>query len=105
MLDRREQLALLPLEDDEAGELLAAVPEQARGECWWLVLRDGTPVPGDDGGGVALFSELRLTRPLGLLLRALRASVLVDGMDKLLARHRGRLGRFVPEGPPPRRYP
>jgi hypothetical protein len=31
--------------------------------------------------------------------------VLVDALDKLFARQRGRLGRFVPEGPAPRRYP
>lgn len=81
------------------------MPEDARGECWWLVLRDGTPVPGDSGGGVALFAEVRLTRPLARLLRAVRASVFIDGLDKLVARHRGRLGRFVPEGPAPRRFP
>jgi hypothetical protein len=81
------------------------VPEEARGECWWLVLGDGTPVPGDGGGGVALFSELRLTRPLGRLLRVTRTSPLIDALDRLVARHRSRLGRLVPEGPAPRRYP
>jgi hypothetical protein len=85
--------------------LLASVPEEARDECWWLVLRDGTPVPGDGGGGVALFAEIRLTRPLGRLLRVLRASVVVDALDKLVARRRGGLGRFAPDGPGPRRYP
>jgi hypothetical protein len=80
------------------------VPEDERGECWWLVLRDGTLVPGDGGGGVALFAEVRLTRPLGRVLRALRLSRLVDAFDKFVARHRGRLGRFVPDGPAPRRY-
>jgi hypothetical protein len=96
---------LLPLADREAEPLLASVPEDARGECWWLVLRDGTPIPGDGGGGVALFAELRLTRPLARLLRALRAAPLLDALDKLVARHRSRLGRFVPEGEAPRRYP
>ncbi|HEU6445020.1 MAG TPA: hypothetical protein VFL61_08195 [Gaiellaceae bacterium] len=62
-------------------------------------------MPGDDGGGAALFSEVRLTRPLGRVLRATRASVLVDALDKLFARHRARLGRIVPEGPALRRYP
>jgi hypothetical protein len=81
------------------------VPDEARAECWWLVLRDGTPLPGDEGGGAALFSEVRLTRPLGWALRAVRASRLVDSLDKVVARHRGRLGRLVPEGPAPRRYP
>jgi hypothetical protein len=81
------------------------VPEEERGECWWLVLRDGTPVPGDGGGGVAVLAEVRLTRPLGRLLRALRAAALVDSLDRLAARNRRRLGRFVPDGPAPRRYP
>jgi hypothetical protein len=96
---------MLPLADEEADLLLASVPEEARNECWWLVLRDGTPVAGDGGGGVELLAEVRLTRPLGGALRALRASTLVDALDRLVARHRGRLGRFVPDGPAPRRYP
>jgi hypothetical protein len=62
-------------------------------------------IPGDGGGGVALFAEVRLTRQLGRLLRALHASVLIDAMDKLVARYRARLGRLVPDGPSPRRFP
>ena len=96
---------MLPLADEEAGRLLASVAEEARNECWWLVLRDGTPIAGDAGGGVALLADIRLTRPFGRLLRALHASPLVDALDKLASRHRGRLGRFVPEGAAPRRYP
>jgi hypothetical protein len=96
---------LLPLADEEAGRLLARVPEEVRCESWWLVLRDGRPIAGDAGGGVALFAEVRLTRPLGRVLRALNASALVDALDKVIARHRSRLGRFVTDGPAPRRYP
>jgi len=44
-----------------------------------------------------------LTRPLGRVLQALRASALIDAVDKLVVRYRGRLGRFFPEDPP-RRY-
>jgi predicted DCC family thiol-disulfide oxidoreductase YuxK len=105
VLDRREELAFLRLADEEAGKLLASVPEEARDECWWLVVRDGTPIPGDGGGAVALLSELGLTRPLGRLLRAVRASALLDRVDEVVARHRRRLGSFVPDGPAPRRYP
>jgi hypothetical protein len=105
VFDRRHELALLRLGDEEAGRLLASVPEQARDECWWLVLREGTPIPGDAGGAVALFSEVRLTRPLGRLCRGLRASALFDAVDKVVARHRRGIGRFVPDGPAPRRYP
>jgi hypothetical protein len=85
--------------------LLASVPEAARDECWWLILRDGTPIAGDDGGSVALFMEVRTTRSLGRVLRTLHASPLLDAFDKLVSRHRSRLGRVVPEGPAPRRYP
>ncbi|MFQ5551720.1 MAG: hypothetical protein ACE5FJ_10835, partial [Gemmatimonadales bacterium] len=91
--------------DEEAERLLASVPEEGRGECWWLVVRDGNPVAGDRGGGVMLFSELQLTRPLGSVLRALRLSPLIDVLDRFVARYRKRLGRFVPEGHAPRRYP
>jgi hypothetical protein len=98
-------LALLPLVDAEARVLLARVPEGARDECWWLVRRDRTPIPGDSGGGVALLTELRLTYPLGRMLQVLRASMLVDAVDRVASRYRTRLGRFVPDGPAPRRYP
>ena len=81
------------------------MPEEAWDECWWLVLRDGTPIPGDAGGGVALFAEVGLTRPLGRVLPALHASALIDTFDKVIARYRSSLGRLVPEGPAPRRYP
>lgn len=81
------------------------MPEAARDECWWLVLRDGKLIPGDAGGGVALLAEVRLTRPVGRALRALHACALIDTFDKVAARYRSRLGRLVPEGPAPRRYP
>jgi hypothetical protein len=93
------------LDDVEAARLLAAVAPEQRGECWWLVLRDGTPVPGDRGGGVALLLEVRSTRPLGRFLRATSASGLLDAIDRLVARHRAPLGRLVFDGEAPRRYP
>jgi len=98
-------LALLPLDDEEASRLLAGVPEDARFKSWWLVLRDGTPIAGDAGGGVVLLTEVRLTRPVGRALRALHASPLIDALGKFVARHRLRLGHFVPDGEAPRRYP
>lgn len=81
------------------------MPVERRDDCWWLVLQDTTLIPGDAGGGVALLSELRLTRPLGRFLRVVGAEPLIDALDKLVSRHRGRLGRLVPDGPAPRRYP
>ncbi len=52
-----------------------------------------------------VFVEIQLTRPLGRSLRALRLSWLLDTFDKFMARYRKSLGRFVPDGPAPRRYP
>ena len=105
VLDRDEQVALLPLEDTEAGSLLAAVPRSVRNGRWWLVRRDGAALPGDGGAGVVLLEELRVTHRVGRILRTSQASTLVDGLDALIARHRSRIGRFVPDGPAPRRYP
>ena len=85
--------------------MLASVPEERRGECWWIVLRDGTPVAGDGGGGVVVFCEIAITRPLGRFLRACRLSPVINGIDKVVARYRPVLGKFVPEGAAPRRYP
>ena len=96
---------MLPLADEETLQLLGRIPEEARGECWWLVTRDGTPIPGDAGGGIALLTELPPTRPIASLLRLLLAAPLVDAFDKLVSRHRGALGRVVPDGPAPRRFP
>jgi hypothetical protein len=85
--------------------LLAAVRESERAERWWLVLREGTALRGDDGAGTALLRKLRITRHLGATLERLRLSPVVDAFDRLVSRHRGRLGRLVPDGPAPRRYP
>jgi hypothetical protein len=52
-----------------------------------------------------LLAEMRLTRPLGRLLRGEWPSLLVDLLDSVVARYRGPLGRVVPDGPAPRRYP
>jgi predicted DCC family thiol-disulfide oxidoreductase YuxK len=104
-LDRHGELALLSLGDEEAPRLLKAVPEQARDERWWLVRRDGTVVPGDAGGGIELLTGLRLTRRIGHVLETLGASPLVDALDRLVSRRRGRLGRLVRDGPAPRRFP
>jgi len=104
-LDRREELALLPLTAPEAIGLLTSVPETRRTESWWLVLRDGMPIAGNAGGGVALLTALPGMRMIGRLLKTLRLSPVVDALDNLLAHQRGRLSRFVPDGTAPRRYP
>ena len=98
-------MALLPLTLPRAEDLLAQVPASRRGECWWLVLPDRTLVAGDNGGGVMLLAAMRLTRWGGHGLRSLRLSSLIDALDHVLARYRKHLGRFVPDGAAPLRYP
>ena len=46
-----------------------------------------------------------LTRPLAFLLQVFRLSPLLDWADLKLSAQRGRLGKVVPEGSAPRRYP
>lgn len=46
-----------------------------------------------------------LTRPVAVLVRTLRLSPLLDWADLVLSGQRGRLGKIVPEGTAPRRYP
>lgn len=104
-LDRGQRFALLPLADQEADRLLAAIPENRRTESWWIVRRDGIPVSGEKGGGIVLLSEIGPTRPLGRVLDAIGLSPMIDALDKFVARQRRRLSRFVPDGPAPRRYP
>lgn len=95
----------MPLEDEQAASLLFSVPEAQRSECWWLVLRDGRALPGDGGAALPLLAEFRPTRALARLLAALNAGPALNRLDALVARHRSRLGRLVPDGPAPRRYP
>jgi hypothetical protein len=85
--------------------LLAGVPEEERSECWWLVLPDRRLVPGNRGGGLQLLTAMQRTAPVGRVVRALRLSPLLDALDKLVSNHLKRLGRFVPDGPAPRRFP
>jgi len=104
-LDRGEQLALLPLSEEGAARLLAPVPENRRTESWWIVRRDGMPVAGKSGAGIVLLTELQGTRRLGRVLGVIGVSPFIDALDGLFARYRGRLSRFVPDGPAPQRYP
>jgi hypothetical protein len=50
-------------------------------------------------------TEVRLTRRIGRILRRLRVSPVIDTLDRWLARYRKHLGRFVPDGAAPMRYP
>jgi hypothetical protein len=81
-LDRGRRLAFLPLDDPAADELLASIPATERLASWRLVRRDGS---------VAGYGWVRGRLP--------------DAAYGLIARNRGRLGRLVPDGEAPRRYP
>jgi hypothetical protein len=98
-------LALLPFSDPQAADLLAAVPVEERPETWWVIRRDGTPIPGRHGGLVALMEAMGLTRPLGRFCARCGLSPVLDVLDRRFNIWRRWMSRFVPQGPPPRRYP
>ena len=77
------------MRSEEAAPLLASVWEEERYSTWWLVEPDGT-LHGRGDGLVALGG--RIFAPLAPFYG-------------LVARNRGRLGRFVPDRPGPRRFP
>jgi predicted DCC family thiol-disulfide oxidoreductase YuxK len=102
-LDRRKELAIIPLQDDDAAQLLAAVPVNERLASWRVVSTDGGTLAGFGAGAVPLMRAMGFTRAARLLDR-----VPDDTLDRIygaVARRRGRLGRLVPDGPAPRRYP
>jgi hypothetical protein len=79
---RFDRLAILPLADDEALPFLDALPEEERAASWRLVRRDGS-----------------LAGYLGVRGRA------PDALYRFVAARRDVLGRLVPDGDAPRRYP
>ncbi len=90
-LDRRGRLAALALQDPEAEPLLTPIPEAKRLASVRLAEPDGRLL--ERGDAVAATLGLRRLGPL------------LNGPYDLVSRHRGRLGRFVPDGPAPRRFP
>ena len=102
-LDRRNELAVLPLQDDEARSFLQQLPTAERLASWRLVRRDGS-LAGYGAGLRELLGSMWLTRALGRAVSVVPDRVL-DTLYEQAARRRGRLGRLVPRGPAPRRYP
>ena len=81
------------------------MPQEDWGQCWWLILSDGTPIPGNRGGGVLLLGEVQMTRNISRLLIAIRLSSFIDGLDRRFAVWRSWMSAFVPDGPAPHRFP
>jgi predicted DCC family thiol-disulfide oxidoreductase YuxK len=102
-LDRRHELAVLPLQDPEAAPLVERLPAEERFSSWRLVRLDGSLV-GYGAGVSELLGSMWLTRGLGRAVAAVPDGAL-DALYVQVARHRGRIGRLVPRGPAPRRYP
>jgi predicted DCC family thiol-disulfide oxidoreductase YuxK len=103
-LDRRDELALLGLEDASADRLLEHVSDEERVSLLRLVLPDGRML---SGGTAALnvLERLPATRPLARTVAVLHAQRAADAAYALVARNRDLLGCLVPDGPGPRRYP
>jgi len=94
---------LLPLQDPEAVALLADLPEAERLSSWRLARPDGS-LSGRGRGGIDLLEAMTPTRRLGRAL-ALVPDRALDGAYGHVARARGALGRLVPDGLAPRRFP
>jgi len=94
---------VLSMHDEEAARLLEPLPEDERFATWHLALDDGS-IAGYGRGGVELLGAIRLTRPAGRVLGYVPDRVL-ETLYRVVARNRDLLGRFVPDGPAPRRYP
>ena len=101
-LDRTQRLAFLPLQADEAAPMLEQLPEEERMASWRLAGLDGT-LAGRGAGGPAVLRALGHARTADMLA-AVPETMLEHGYD-LVARNRGRIGRLVPDGPAPRRFP
>ena len=92
-LDRHDAVAFLPIQDAEAGALLADLSTTERLASIHLVEPGGKRY----SRGAAL---TRLIRHLGLPV----PSVIGRAYDPV-ARNRGKFGKHVPDGRAPRRYP
>jgi predicted DCC family thiol-disulfide oxidoreductase YuxK len=101
LIDRGRRVALLPLEDGEARQFVRRLPEEKRFASWHLVEPDGRIT---SGGAAAA----RLLDSLGharAMRGASRLAAPVERLYDLVATHRSTLGRFLPDGKAPRRFP
>ncbi len=103
-LDRRGSLALLGLEDVAADPLLEHVSEDERGSSMRLVLPDGCTISAG-AAALGVLERLPATQSLARSAARLDARAAVEAIYAFVARHRALIGRFVPDGLAPRRYP
>ncbi len=94
-------MALLPLEDPAARELLEPLPEAERFASWHLV-RPGGRIASRGNAGIELLDALG--HP-GMARATSRVAGPIDRLYGFVSEHRDRLGPFVPDGPAPRRFP
>lgn len=91
------------MRDQAAAVFLEPLPEDERFATWHLVRPDGS-LAGHGAGLVELAQAMRSTRLAGRLLARLPSRML-EMVYAVIARHRSRLGRVVPDGPSPLRFP
>jgi predicted DCC family thiol-disulfide oxidoreductase YuxK len=103
-LDRRKKLALLGLRDAPADRLLAHVSEDERASSLRLVLPDGCMLSAG-AAALGVLERLPATRPLARSAALLHFEPAAETLYALVARNRDRLGRLVPDGSAPWRYP
>ena len=103
-IDRDRALAFLSISDDAARPFVDAIPEPDRFSGWHLLTPEGTRLTGGPGV-VRLLLELRWTRWLGRISGSRRVTHVLGHVDTAIARRKGRLGRRVPDGEAPRRFP
>jgi hypothetical protein len=91
----------LPLEDPAADEVIAFLPQAERLASWHLA-RPGGRFSSRGAAGIDLLDALGFS---SLSRAAVHASGPIERLYDVVAERRDKLGRFVPEGPAPRRFP
>jgi predicted DCC family thiol-disulfide oxidoreductase YuxK len=103
-VDRSGELAILGFDDPEAARFVRHIPKTELEASWQLLLPTGERLTLGPAG-VAAMEHIKVTRPLGKAMRALRLEGLATGINVLVRRNRHRLGRLVSDRPGPRRPP
>lgn len=91
----------MPLTDPEAEVLLAPIPERERLSSWHLVHPDSR-YSSRGSAGIDLVASLGYRR---VWATAARFAGPLERLYAIVAAHRDKLGRVVPDGPAPRRFP